>query len=500
MSINQRVAKSTLIIITFGLVSRLLSFIKEILIASKIGCCFETDAYFIAFIAATLLMEIIGEGISTSMVPVLLKIEAREGKEKKVDYINNLLHLVILFSIVLITLGWFLSPAIIRIFAKGFKRDEFDLAVELTKIGLPVILFIGIRAVFVGFLQSNHGFKAGAKSWIYYNIVYIIFLIYFNKYGTHGLMIAGVLAVASQLLSVIPASKNMGYKYERKLDFKDKYLREAFIMVMPIIIALAINRVNVVVDKTIASTLATGSISELNYADDIIQLILGIFITAIVTVVFPILSEEYHKGNVESLKNIMNYGINLILVITVPAMVVLITLSEPLVKLLFERGEFGPRATYMTSQALIYYALGLGSMALVLILIKVYYAIHDTITPMKYGIIAVVTNLVLDIILSKYMGHKGLALATSISTIIVTVLLINHLKNRLGATDIHRSMKILGKLLIAAAVMAAVVLWTFSTLGKTLTDSMFNNVIGVVTSIVVGVMVYVGMLNVMKVR
>ncbi len=135
-------------------------------------------------------------------------------------------------------------------------------------------------------LQSNHGFKAGARSWVYYNIVYIVFLIFFNQYGTHGLMVAGILASAVQLYSIIPTLKSMGYKYERKLNFKDIYLKEASIMLMPIIIGLSVNRVNILIDKAIASTLPVGSISWLNYADDIIQLVLGIFITAIVTVFF----------------------------------------------------------------------------------------------------------------------------------------------------------------------------------------------------------------------
>ncbi len=434
---TQKIKKSAFIIITFGIISKVLGFIKEALLASKIGCCFETDSYFVAFAAATLLAEIIGEGISTSMVPVLLKIEAKEGKDKKIDYINNLLHVIILFSIILIVIGWILSPIIIKILAKGFKGEEYSLAVTLMKIGLPIIFFIMIRSVFVAFLQSNHGFKAGARSWVYYNIVYIIFLTFFNKYGTHGLMVAGILASAVQLCTVIPTAKNMGYKYERILDFKDIYLKEVFIMLMPIIIGLSINRVNILVDKTIASTLSVGSISWLNYADDIIQLTLGIFITAIVTVLFPIMSQEYNREDIESLKMVMNRGISLILKIAIPAMIILIILSEPIVKLLFERGEFGSKATYMTSQALIYYALGLGSMALVLILTKIHYAMDDSITPMKYAVIGVIANLFLNIILSKYMGIKGIALATSISTTLTTILLIKDLNKKIKTMVIH---------------------------------------------------------------
>lgn len=429
--------KSTQIIIIFGLFSKILGFFKETLVASKIGCCFRTDAYFVAFAAATVLAEIIGEGISTSMVPVLMKIESKDGKEKKVDYINNILHIVILFSLILIVLGWILSPIIIKMLARGFSEEDIKLPIRLMKIGLPMILPIMVRSVFVAYLQSNHGFKAGAKSWIYYNIVYIVYLIFFSQYGTYGLIVTGGLAYLSQLFSVIPASKNMGYKYERRLKLKDIYFKEMVILLMPIIIGLSMNRVNLLVDRTVASNLPKGSISYLNYANNIIQLVFGIFITAIVTVLFPIISQEYSRENIKDLKKIIYKGMSLILKIALPATVILIIFSEPIVKLFFERGAFGPEATIITAGALIYYALGLASMSLALILSKIHFALYDSRTPTIYAFIGIIINLVLNIILSKYMGVNGIALATSISTTIVTILLIKDINGRLKIIDIH---------------------------------------------------------------
>ena len=180
MSPIKKAMKSAQMIIVFSIISRALSLTKESLIASKIGNYFTTDSYFTAFVASTLLADIIGEGISTSMVPILLRIEAKDGKEKKIEYVNNMLHLAILFSLALIMLSWILSPIVIKIMAKGFLEDEFNLSVKLMKVGLPIILFIIVRSVFIAFLQSNHGFKAGAKSWAYYNMVYIVFLVFFN--------------------------------------------------------------------------------------------------------------------------------------------------------------------------------------------------------------------------------------------------------------------------------------------------------------------------------
>lgn len=315
-----------------------------------------------------------------------------------------------------------------KILAKGFTEKELFLSIELMKLGLPMILFILIRSVFVAFLQSNHGFKAGAKSWVYNNIVYIIYLLFFNKYGVHGLMITGILASLSQLFSVIPASINMGYKYEFKLNSKDVYFKEMTVLLMPIIIALSVNRVNLLIDRSMASNLPKGSISYLNYADDIVQLVLGIFITAIVTVLFPIISQEYSRDNWEASGRMMRKGMRIILGIAIPATIILVIFSEPLVKLFFQRGAFGVKATKITSEVLIYYGLGLISRALVLILTKIHYATYDSKTPSLYAFVGVLINIVLNGILSKYMGIAGIALATSISTTVIMLFLLLELK------------------------------------------------------------------------
>ncbi len=244
-------------------------------------------------------------------------------------------------------------------------------------------------------------------------------------------MVAGVLASLSQLFSVIPASINMGYKYEFKLNSKDVYFKEMIVLLIPIIVALSVNRVNLLIDRSMASNLPKGSISYLNYADNIVQLVLGIFITAIVTVLFPIISEEYSRDNGEASGRMMRKGMKIILGIAIPATIILVVFSEPLVKLFFQRGgAFGIKATKITSEVLIYYALGLISRAFVLILTKIHYATYDSITPPTiYAILGgIIINFILNIILSKYMGVAGIALATSISTTVIMLFLLLELK------------------------------------------------------------------------
>lgn len=191
-------------------------------------------------------------------------------------------------------------------------------------------------------------------------------------------------------------------------------------MSLPVFIGVAINELNVLVDKSLASSLVSGSISALNYANKLNSLILGVFISAITTVIFPLLAKESNSGNIKGMKMIMRYGVNLILLITIPATVGLIVLAKPIVEVAFETGEFDATATIMTTQALIFYSLGLVAMALRLLITKVYYSLQDTKTPMVNSAISVGFNIVLNIILVRFMTHAGLALATSIATIIAT--------------------------------------------------------------------------------
>lgn len=494
----QRAAKSAKFIIIFGILTKILGLTKETLIASKLGSGIETDSYFTALIAATLLADIIGEGLSSSLVPILSKIEAKDGKDKKLSCLNNILHMVIIFSLILTIFIWILSPIILKILVRGISLEKMEKMKKLVGLGLPMGVFIMVRSVFMAFLHSEHEFKTWSLSWVFYYLVYIGYLIYFNRYGIYGLMISGILASFVQLLSIMPSLIDKGYKYKWTLNFEDIYLKELIIMLIPIIVSTSINMINVVVDKSVASTLEPGSKSWLNYSDGIIQFVLGVFITAIVTVLFPVVAGEFNRGNIESLKRIMKKGNHVLLSITVPTMVILITLSYPIVELLFERGKFNSVSTIMTSQCLTYYSLGLVSMMMVLVLTGFYYAIHNPIAPMKFAFIGIGANLILDIILAKYMGAKGLALATSISATLITILFLMDINKDLEIIDISNSINSLIKLTAKAMVMAAVVLVTFNILNRIIMYNSIWDLLQLAISIGIGIITYIKAGNIIE--
>jgi len=484
-------AKSALIIIIFTLGGKFLGFIREILIAAKFGSGFETDAFFVALAATGLITTLIREAITTTFIPILSEVEAKEGKKGKVIHANNMINIIIAISIILVIVAWVLSPLIIKLTAKDFKEEQFNLAVSLMKIGLPMVLFSGVMGSLTGFLHSEQKHKSSAAIGFPFNLVYIFFLLFLSsRFGIKGLMVAGVFAVMLQLLIQIPEARKAGFRYKFIFDINDKFIRKALYLSLPVLIGVAINDINVIVNKTLASGLAEGSISWLNYADKLNSLLLGVFVSAVTTVIFPLLAKESNNDNIKGMKKIMGYGVNLILLVTIPATVGLVVLSTPIVQVAFERGEFTSADTLMTSYALVFYSLGLVAASLRLLITRVYYSLQDTRAPMVYGAISVGLNIVLNIILIKFMAHGGLALGTSIANTIATLLMFYGLRNKIGSIGTKGYITTFIKSGLASAIMGVVAYFTYNGLYSILGTSTIYNLVSLLVAVGLGVIVY----------
>lgn len=491
MSKSRQAAKSAFIIVVFTLVSKFLGFLREILIAAKFGSGMETDTFFVALTATGIVTGFLSNAVSTTFIPILSEIESKEGKKGKLEHTNNILNSMFFISLILVFISWVGAPVIIRLLAKGFEGEQFNLAVRLTRIGLPMILFSGIIGTFTGYLQSEERFLSSSAIGVPFNFVYIFFLIFFSdKFGIKGLMAAAVLAVISQYIIQIPEAKAAGYKYEFKFNIRDKYIKKVIVLSLPVLVSVVINDIGAIIDRTLASDLSTGSISALNYANKLNGFILGVFISAITTVIFPILSRASSENNISGLKKVMRYGVNFILMITVPAAVGLAVLAKPIVEVAFERGVFDSTATVMTSQALMAYSIGLVGMALQLLLNRVYYSLQDTKTPMLIGGIAVGIDIVLNIILVKFMAHIGLALSTSIGAIAASVMLLYGVKKKIGSLGIKGYIVTFTKTGLASAVMGAAVYLIYHGLYGMLEVSKLYNLISLLAAVGSGVIIY----------
>jgi putative peptidoglycan lipid II flippase len=454
----KKAAKSIFIIIVFGLVSKFLGFIREMLIAAKFGSGMETDTFFIALAAASLFTNIITNSLNTTMIPIMSEVEEREGKGGKIKYTSNLLNISILVSAALVVLGWLLSPLIIKVLAPGFGGAQFDFAVLMMRMGMPVIIFAGIVGIYRGYLQSELLFLESAASQFPFNFTYITFLIALSGvFGIKGLMVTSVLAVGSQILLQLPGMKKTGYRHKFLINVKDRYIKKILYLVLPVLVSIAVGDLNQIIDKSMASTLVEGSISALNYSNRLKSFVLSIFVTAITTVLFPMLSKKAAKESLKGFKGLIQNGFNVILLITIPASVGMIILAQPIVRLAFERGAFDPVATKMTSAALFFYSFGLVGAALRLLLNRVYYSLQDTKTPMYNSFLTLGLNIVFNLILIKPLAHGGLALATSIATTVTTGTLLFRLRKKIGSLGMSKIALCGFKSLFASLIMGLLV-------------------------------------------
>jgi putative peptidoglycan lipid II flippase len=427
-------------------------------------------------------------------------VEKNEGKEGKKQHTNNLLNIVLMFSFIVMVLGWIFSPQIIRLLAHGFEGEQFKLAITMMRIGMPVVIFSGVVGIYRGYLQSESMFIESSASQFPFNFTYIFFLIFLSSFfGIKGLMVTSVLAVFSQILLQIPEIRKNGYRYAFIMDFKDPYIRKILYLVLPVLVSVAVNDLNKIVDRSLASTLATGSISALNYSARLNSLVLAVFITAIATVLFPMLSNEAVKETYDGFKKLVRNGVNIVIIITIPTTIGMLILSEPIVKLTFERGAFDSIATQMTSQALVFYTLGLVGMALRTFMERAYYSLQDTKTPMINGFLAVGLNIILNLILIGPMEHRGLALATSIATTLTTGYLFYGLRKKIGPLGISSIIKCGLKSLGSSIIMGVIVYLTYYSYIDNFSGNTIFELGILLLSIGLGALVYLGILYLLKV-
>lgn len=409
-------ARSTMALIIFALVGKFMGFGRQMLIANYFGAGVETDAFTTALKATSLLSGIVSNAIANTFIPMLAKVENDEGRGQISRHTNNIMCISVAVAAIMAGLGILIAPYIVEMVAGGFDDVTYNLAVELTKIGMPVIMFSAIVGVMTGYLQSEGKFAATGAIPIPLNLVYIFYLIFLSSsFGIYGMAVASVLGILAQGIFLFPHTKKAGLKYFPVFDLKDKYVVHALQLSLPVLLSVAINDVNIMVNNRLASGLESGTVTWLDQANKLNIMILGVFVSAITAVVFPILSKHFSSGDMKSGRKSMAASVRLIMLITIPSMVGLIVLAQPIVEIAFMRGAFTQYDADMTAQALQFYALALCAMSLNNLLNRVYYSLQDTRTPLIIGALSVVCNIVLNLIFIRFLGHRGLALGLSLA-------------------------------------------------------------------------------------
>lgn len=489
MKFNAFKAVSTVAIATA--LAKVLGFVREMTMAALFGTGMENDAFLMAFTLPNIIFGMIAGALATTLIPVFTEVKSKDGAESAQKFINNVITISFIFTFALSIIGIIFAEKIIEVIAAGFPTETKGLTVQLFRILVPLITIMSLVAVFTGYLQANFHFAMPAMVSIPMNVIILSFLWYFSsKWGIVSLAWGYTIGTSAQVLMLLIPAIKQGFKYKVNFMVNDPRIKQVGVLIVPVVIGTAVTQINALVDRFLASGLCEGSISALHFANKLVLFPHGVFILALSTVAYPTLSRTVASDDQEEFKRVLKRWINIMLMFVIPMTVGFIALQKPVTQLVYERGSFNSSSTALTAVALQYYSLGLPAFGLRDLLSRAFYSIQDTKTPMINGVIAVIINIVLNIILIKPLGHGGLALATSISGTVTVLLLIWSLHRKSLLEFNTHQLIYLSKFTIASLIMGFVVSNSYKYIYSLLNKTVFGLEISGIITILLGTFVY----------
>ncbi|MBF0367906.1 MAG: murein biosynthesis integral membrane protein MurJ [Magnetococcales bacterium] len=445
----------------YTLLSRIMGFARDVVIARGFGAGMGADAFFVALKLPNFLRRLFAEGaFGTAFVPVFSDYLARGDERETRRAAQAVFTLLTLALTVVVMVGQVIMPLLIMISAPGFVDDaeKYQLTIDLTRITFPYIGLISLVALAGGILNSHRRFALPAATPILLNVFLILGALVIAPYFERpamGLAIGVFLGGVAQLAIQLPALKRLGLPFRFRWEPNHPAIKRILTLMGPSILGVSVAQINLVFDILLASLLPAGSISYLYYADRLVEFPLGLVGIAMATAILPALSARAANQDIPGLKRELDFALRVVVVINIPATVGLIALREPILSLLFERGAFDPETTRLTAQALLAYSVGLIAFSGVKVIAPAFYAMKDTRTPVRIAIICLLSNMVLNVILMFPLQHAGLALASSLASFLNVGLLLKHLRGKLGFTLSRAVIPAFWKTCLASGVMFA---------------------------------------------
>ena len=491
-----KLARNTVLIMVISVFCKVLGFGRDIVTSSLYGLGGYGGIYSSVINIPDVIFALIGTCIMTTFIPMYYEVKSKNGIDTANNFLNNIFNIAILISLIIVIFGLFFTEPIVKLFAMGLKGEQFEIAVKFTKILMIGGLFTAISGVMTAYLNINEEFVIPTIVSLPFNIIVIVSIIISVKTSPYVMIIGTTLGLISKFVLQFLYAYKMGYRYKFKIDLKDKYLKKMLILATPILIGVAVNQVNAVADKSMATNFGIESASALSYASKLNAFVMGIFIVSLSSVIYPTLSELLIDDNKDGFISIITKSINLVIIFIIPISIGAIVLSKPLISTLFERGMFDESATNMTALALSAYSIGMIAYSLRDILGKIFYSLKDTKTPMINGVIAVILNICMNIYFSRLFGYAGLALATSVSSIACIITLFISLYRKVGYFGQDKILLTLVKSLISVGIMSTVVLFIYNKLSLIVSST----IVVLFIAVLIGGLVYLGLMYMLKVK
>jgi len=464
---KRQILKSASIISIITVVSRVLGYVRDQRLTLLLGTTGLADSFVLAYRIPNILRRLVGEGSMTaSFIPVFTDYMRNRSREETWEFANRLFWTFCVILSALTVLGVIFSPVFVRFFSMfGKNQVQFE-AIYLNRLMFPYILFIGMAAMAMAILNCFHIFGPPAATPIFLNISFIVFSVaavwkHFSSPAAAlavGVLVGGIF----QFFWQVPQLVKRGMNFKFAVSFTDPGVRRVARLMVPGFIGMGIAQINLLVDTIFANAkiMPEGSLVSLYVADRVTELVLGGYAIAVATAIMPMMSHQAAAGDHEGMKKTFLFALRIVSFITIPATVGLVILREPIVQVLFQHGRFVAESTRLTARALLYYSLGLPAFAAVKLIVPAFYSTQDTRTPVRVAVLAMLANVLLNVIFLFYFFAKlkngGPALASALAAYfnVFALFVIFRLRfGRLGTRDVAAS---LGKIAASAGVMGLV--------------------------------------------
>lgn len=490
METTERVTRSAGIV-SLGIgASRILGYLRDMLIASRFGGGAVTDAFFVAFMIPNLLRDLLAEGaLSAAFIPVFTEYLTTRGKKETWVLASRIVNLLVAVTSIIIIIGIFITPFVFSFIPEGLIRGgDPQLASRLLQIMFPFIIFISLAALTMGILNSLGRFGLPSFASVMLNVILIgsIFLFWRPGFDEReaiiGLAVAVLIGGAAQFLIQIPGLRREKMEYSPLFGLRDNEgVRKIGLLMVPRAIGAAAYQVNTLVCRLLAWTISPGWVFCLYLANRLVLLPVSLFGVSLTTALFPTLARQAAAGEMSELKKSLSSSLRTLLFLAVPSSIGLMVLGRPIVQVLFERQAFTAQNTNFTYMALWFYSLGIFGYGGAKLVSSCFYALQDTKTPVTISIFSMGLNLVFSLFLMEGLEGGGLALATSLSSLFNLALLLGVLRRRIGRLGGWKILAVFFKALLASVIMGLVSHWMVCSIGVGVMGVSFAILIGVAT-------------------
>lgn len=487
--------QTTIVLMIITILSKIFGFVRESVMAAFIGAGELKSIYTTAMTIPAMLVGVVANGIVSGYIPIYSKIVEEEGEDSANRFTYNLINILMIFGFLIFLLIFFFASPICKILSPDLTGESLKLAVNYTRIIMISIFMLLYSCVIKGFLNTKGNFIDPAFTGIILNIIIIISVILSYRLDNLYILIVGaLLGYIIQFIRFPFVSRKLGFKYKVEVDFSDKFIKMIFIMMVPILISSAADQISLAIDNSMASAFfGISSISKIYYSKTLLNFIMTVVTLSVVTVTFPDIAKLGQSGDIVGMKEKLSSSIVFSMILVIPATFGMMALSNPIVKLAFERNAFTSMDTEIVASLIVAYGPYIIFASLIKILSNGFYSIGDSKTPFRIVMIQQLANLLMNYVLSKLFGLNGLAYSTSVSTLISSVLLIIVFSKKVGRFDDKDNMIVIVKIFISSVVMSGFAICLYKIVS-------FSLIINLFLSVIASGLVYILMLKILKVK